>query len=148
MHTWTIFKFLTTAWWLNLAAKITCKRQRISPQKCLKITSPKFSVWSFMGLSLLYLAINRLVDQYERCNTSASLLRGNCIPNQKFACFCTLSQNCQHLFLQNDVCILKQLSKNLKNGIGILAKRSCKLWIKTVKNIVLITQEPLGLLRF
>ena len=53
-------------------------------------------------------------------------------------------------FSKNNACILKWLSKELKNGIEILVGQGVfKLWIKTVKMMFCsITQEALGLLKF
>ena len=47
-------------------------------------------------------------------------------------------------FLKNNLCIVKQISKELKNSIDILVDQVVfKLWIKTVKILFWpITQEP------
>ena len=59
--------------------------------------------------------------------------KGNCIPNQKLACFvCYLKIT--NIFLKNDICVLKQIVQKVKNGIEILVGHAVsKLWIKTVK---------------
>ena len=62
-----------------------------------------------------------------------NLLRGNCTPNQKLACF-ALYLKTVNTFVQNNVYILKQIVLKLRNGNGILvAQADFKLWINTVK---------------
>ena len=64
--------------------------------------------------------------------------------------FCALSQNYQHLLGKMIQISYSKLSKELKNGIEILAGQAgFKFWIKIVKMLFgSITQELLGLLKF
>ena len=67
--------------------------------------------------------------------------RGNCTPNQKLASF-VLYLKIINIFLKNNICILKQMSKELKIGIKIfVGKAVFKLWIKTVKILFLINNS-------
>ena len=80
------------------------------------------------------------------------LLRGNCTPNQKLACF-VLFLKIINTFLQIIYIIYtsySKLFKELKNGIDSLVGQAVfKLRIKTVKILFWsITQEPLNLLEF
>ena len=61
------------------------------------------------------------------------VLRGNCTPNQKLACF-ALYLKIVTTFLQNNVYILKQIVQGTQKWHWNFSRQSnFKLWIKTVK---------------
>ena len=71
-----------------------------------------------------------------------------CTSYQKLACFVLYRKIINTL--KNNYASYSKLSKELKNGIGILVGQVVfKLWIKTFKMLFgSLTQEPLGLLKF
>ena len=85
-----------------------------STRYCPVRHSPSFAI---PQLSLI--GLDSTISPVLYKNNALALLTGVLHPNQKLACF-VLYLKIINTILRNNVCILKQLSKELKYGIEIL----------------------------